>query len=331
MPTLQQETKKREKPEVLAYDSNREENLINAHNELTWKTWSPKPFREFLVYEPKQRLIHAPQFSDRVIHHALVQVIEPLFERKMICHSYACRKNRGTHRAVLLTQDYAKKMAAKGKFWFLKCDVYHYFASVDHEALKKIIRRTIRDKDTLWLIDKIIDDSGFPGVGLPIGTLTSQLFANIYLEAFDHFMKEELGVKHYLRYMDDFIVFGNNKSELQFILNAARCWLKENYKLKLNHKTRIISDCEGCDFCGYRIWATHLLPRKRNVKRMRRRMKKLCKMYRCGAIPAENVRAAWASFLGYMKHCNGYTTKLAIWQELNEILREGKSNDIIVA
>jgi RNA-directed DNA polymerase len=127
--------------------------------------------------------------------------------------------------------------------------------------------------------------------------------------------------------MDDFIVFGNNKSELKGILTSARQWLKTNLNLTLNHKTRIISDAEGCDFCGYRIWTTHTLPRKRNVTRMRRRMKKLCKMYRRGVIPAENVRAAWASFLGYMKHCEGHKTTLLIWKELIDILRRDKLHD----
>ena len=320
--------KKREKPEVLAYDSHREENLITAHNELVWHMWKPRPFREFIVYEPKKRLIHAPQFSDRVIHHALVRVIEPLFERKMISNSFACRKGLGTHNAVSTAQKYARAVSRSGRFWFLKGDIHHYFPSIDHEALKKIIRRTVRDKDTLWLIDTIIDESGFPGVGLPIGTLTSQLFANIYLDAFDHYMKDILGIKHYLRYMDDFIVFGNSKSELRSIFDLARRWLKTNLNLTLNHKTRIIPDAEGCDFCGYRIWTTHRLPRKRNVSRMRRRMKKLCKMYRRGVIPAENVRAAWASFLGYMKHCDGYRTKLLMWKELIDILRRDKLHDL---
>lgn len=318
--------KKREKPEVLAYDSRREENLITAHNELVWHMWKPRPFREFIVCEPKKRLIHAPQFSDRVIHHALVRVIEPLFERKMISNSFACRKGLGTHKAVSTAQKYARAVSRSGRFWFLKGDIHHYFPSIDHEVLKKIIRRTVRDKDTLWLIDTIIDKSGFQGVGLPIGTLTSQLFANIYLDAFDHYMKDILGIKYYLRYMDDFIVFGNNKSELKGILISARQWLKTNLNLTLNHKTRLISDAEGCDFCGYRIWVTHRLPRKRNVSRMRRRMKKLCKMYRRGEIPAEDVRAAWASFVGYMKHCNGVRTKCFIWSELNRILRRGVSD-----
>ncbi|MEA4872166.1 MAG: reverse transcriptase/maturase family protein [Synergistaceae bacterium] len=313
--------KKREKSEVLSYDSHREENLIIAQNELIWHTWSPKPYRQFEVHEPKRRLIHAPQFSDRVIHHALVRVIEPLFERKMIFHSFACRKGLGTHNAVATAEMFARKMAAKyGQYYFLKGDIHHYFPSINHEALKNIIRRTIRDKDVLWLINKIIDESGFPGVGLPIGTLTSQLFANVYLDSLDHHMKDVLGVKHYLRYMDDFIVFSNDKGELRTLLNETRQWLSDNLKLQLNGKTRIVSQSEGLDFCGYRIWPAYRLPRKRNVTRMRRRMKKLCKRYRRGAIPAENVKAAWASFLGYMKHCNGHKTKFKIWQELNNLI-----------
>jgi len=307
--------KKREKPEVLAYDSHREENLITAHNELVWHMWKPRPFREFIVYEPKKRLIHAPQFSDRVIHHALVRVIEPLFERKMISNSFACRKGLGTHKAVSTAQKYARAVSRSGRFWFLKGDIHHYFPSIDHEALKKIIRRTVRDKDTLWLIDTIIDESGFPGVGLPIGTLTSQLFANIYLDAFDHYMKDILGIRHYLRYMDDFIVFGNNKSELKGILTSARQWLKTNLNLTLNHKTRIISDAEGCDFCGYRIWTTHTLPRKRNVRRMHRRLRRMARLYFNNKVDIARIQQVVASYLGYMQHCCGYRTTAIFLEE----------------
>lgn len=191
-----------------------------------------------------------------------------------------------------------------------------------------ILAKTIRDKNVLWLFDQIIRNSGFDGVGIPVGALTSQLCANIYLDQLDHYITDKLGISPYIRYMDDTLTFASNRSELCEIYQEIKKFVEINLSLKLNPKSRIYKASQGIDFCGYRTWSGYTLPRKRNVARMRRRMKKLCKMYRRGVIPADNVRAAWASFLGYMKHCDGYRTKLLIWKELIDILRRDKLHDL---
>lgn len=292
---------KRYRKEVLTFSSTLEENLIILQNELIWKTWIPSPFREFYVYDPKKRLIQAPCFRDRVIHHAICNIIESLFERKFIYDSYACRKTKGTHAAVKRCQAFMRRLPRNS--YVLKADISQYFPSINHDILMKIIKRTISCKDTLWLIEKIvrIDD-----IGLPIGALTSQLFANVYLSMFDHFVKDYLGVKYYVRYMDDFIIIHHDKQYLKSLLSEIESFLSEKLMLKLNPKTHIYPMRHGIDFCGYRIWPTHILPRKRNIKRAKKRFKKFMRLYNEGEITLNKIKSSIMSFIGYMKHCNGY-------------------------
>jgi retron-type reverse transcriptase len=299
--------------EVLEFNSNLEENLINIQNHLIWKSWQPGKYRCFIHHEPKKRFIQAPPFRDRVVHHALVQVIEPLFDKKFIHHSYACRGGKGTHAAVLYQQDCLRKANAKcDKAYVLKADISKYFQSINHRALYKILQRTIRDKDTLRLCATIIRHGGANGCGIPVGALTSQLFANVYLDQLDHYLKDRLGVEHYVRYMDDWVVMGPDKQYLHRVLAKAELFLGEGLKLTLNPKTQIFPASHGVDFCGYRIWPTHLLPRKKNVKRTKKRFKRLADQYSKGLISLQDIRPYVMSFLGYMRHCNSYKTRQSI-------------------
>lgn len=297
---------KRYTVQATMFSENLEENMITLYNELSWLAWRPEPMRQFIVREPKPRQISAPTFRDRVVHHALVRIIEPLFERKFIDHSYACRKGRGTHAAVHHVQSEIRKTT--GKAYVLKGDIKSYFSSVNHDVLKRILRRTIRDKKTLWLLDTIIDAFG-PGV--PIGSLTSQLFANIVLDQLDHYVIDELGWgRKYTRYMDDFVIVGNGRAQLRSAERMIWHYVETELCLRLNEKTRVIT-AEGLDFCGYRIWPHHLKPRKRNTKRARKRLRGLAVVVtRTGNL--EPFKATLMSFLGYMKQCKGYLTTKSI-------------------
>jgi hypothetical protein len=258
--------------------------------------------RQFYVREPKTRLISAPTFRDRVVHHALVRVIEPLFERRFVDHSYACRVGRGTQAAVLHVQHVLCRPHATH---VLKGDIRSYFASINHDALKRINRRTIRDHGALWLMDTIIDAFG---PGLPIGALTSQLEANVNLDQLDHYVVDDLGWgSRYTRYMDDFIVIGGDRRELIRIENQIRAYVERELRLELNDKTHVFPARRGVDFCGYRIFPYYLKPRKRNVKRARRRLRKLAAM---GDV--QRYRDSVMSFLGYMKICRGHRTTTSI-------------------
>lgn len=303
---------KRYKESALRYRQHLEENIINTINLLTWKQWEPSRFREFYIHDPKKRLISAPQFRDRVVHHALYQVVAPLFEAKFIGDSYACRTGKGTHAAKERVESFAQTAhRAWGGYYVLKADISGYFYNINRATLMSLIERTIADKDVLWLIRKIVQCDG-DDIGLPIGALTSQLWANVYLDALDHHLKDDLGVKLYARYMDDFVVIHHDKKYLQELLAEIERFLAEKLQLKLNPKTAIFKSGKGAvraiDFCGYRIWPGYTKPRKRTVRCARRRLRKLSGLYSCGDISLDRLRASVMSFLGYMRHCNGLHT-----------------------
>ncbi|NYT62347.1 alpha/beta hydrolase [Alcaligenaceae bacterium] len=301
---------KRYQRDVMLFASNLEENLINIQNHLIWKSWAPGPHREFVVKEPKLRLIQAPPFADRIIHHALVRVIEPYFERKFIADSYACRVGKGTQRAVMRTQHFlrvAKRNWGDGAY-VVKCDISKYFASILHKVLMGQLSVTISDKDVLWLWQTIIAAYGHEnGLGLPVGALTSQLGANVVLNRLDHIAKDDMGLRYYVRYMDDFLAIVHSKAEAQRVLQAFDEAVR-GLGLSLNPKTAIHPWQRGVDFCGYRIWPTHILPRKRNIKRARADFKHLMKQYYSGQVEMEHVRERVMSFIAYAKHCQARRT-----------------------
>lgn len=307
---------KRYSPKALKFYGQLEENITNIQNHLLWGSWQPSPWKEFMIYDPKRRLIQAPPFKDRVVHHALVNIIEPVFERKFIFDSYACRKGKGVHRAVERVQSFLCRAAAKrDKVYVLKADISKYFQSVNHDALLKILHHTLKDNNVLRLCETIIKNTGFHDEGIPVGALTSQLYANIYLDKLDHYIKDGLGVKFYCRYMDDFIIIHNSKGDLWALLDKVDCFLSKELKLTLNPKTSIFPAVKGVDFCGYRIWRHYILPRKRIIRRARRHLAKLATDYSQGKISIKIIRQNVMSFLGYMKHCNSYITTSRILAE----------------
>lgn len=301
---------KRYREEVLRFAHRREENLIELINRLVWDMYKPLPLRDFWISEPKRRLISAPAFRDRVVHHALVQVIEPIFENRFIKETFACRVGKGTHAAMRHTAWCAQAAKRRwGSYYVLKCDVHKFFQSIDHETLKGIIRRSIRDPKVLHLIDSIIDshDSGEAGKGIPIGALTSQLFANVYLSPLDHYLKEAYRIAYYARYMDDFVILHHDKAYLTALLSIIKDVLG-NLELTLNPKSGLFPGKQGIDFCGYRIWPTHIKPRKSTVKRAKRRLRKMARIYETNPGILEHAKASLMSFLGYIMHCSGWRT-----------------------
>lgn len=310
---------KRYRAEVLRYRLNAEEHLANLQNHLIWKSWQPGQQREFVVREPKLRAIQAPPFEDRVLHHALVRVIEPVFERKFISDSYACRKGKGTQAAVQRVQHQlrvARRNWGDGVY-VLKADISRFFASIVHTVLLREIGRAISDADVLWLYEQIIRGYGHGhGVGLPVGALTSQLGANVILNRLDHAAKDDMGFNHYVRYMDDFVVILPDKAAAQRALRELQEAV-HSLGLALNPKTAIHPWQRGVDFCGYRIWPTHILPRKRNVRRARADFRRLAKAYAAGRVDAARVRQRVDAFRAYAKHCNARRTVEGVLHELD--------------
>jgi retron-type reverse transcriptase len=301
---------------ILSFKKNLEENIFTIIQELNEKTYAPSPFRQYYIHEPKRRLISAPAFRDRVVNHSLVRVIEPSFERRFVTETYACRVGRGTHASAKHVFHCAQIARHQlGKYFVLKGDVSDFFASVNHTVIKRLVRRSIRGKRVLDFVDFLIDSystDGRDNVGLPIGALLSQLLANVCLDPLDHFLKEKYQIKHYARYMDDFVVIHKSKTFLKELLTDIDRFLKETLSLRLNPKTAIYPGKHGIDFCGYRIWPTHIKPRKSTVKRAKKRLRKFSKLYPENPGVLEHAKMSIMSFFGYIKHCSGYKTTLAV-------------------
>lgn len=310
---------KQKRPAVEKFTFNLESELLKLQRELSSETYVPGPYRQFHVYESKKRLISAAPFRDRVVHHAICNVIEPIFNVTFIYDSYACRIGKGTHAAVKRFCKFLKRNT-----YVLKCDISHYFPSIDHQILLELLRRKIADERIMKLLSVIIEHSPpsedygpvwFPGDdlfaplrprGLPIGNQTSQFFANVYLNPFDHFIKETLREKYYLRYVDDFVVLGNAKKHLHEVKESMQEFLNRRRLHLHKNKTQVFPAKEGTGFLGYRIFPTHLRVRKSNVHRFKRRLKRLQAAYANGEITQEDVSNSVRSWLAHASHADSY-------------------------
>lgn len=294
------------KKEVLAFSMNLEENLIHIQNELIWHTYKTSRYQKFCVYEPKKRVIMSLPFRDRVIHHALCNIIDPIWEIRFIYDSWACRPGKGTHKGIARLEGWLRKCQQNwSRVYCLKADIAKYFFSINHEILKRLIRKRIACPETLFLCYEIIDSTGTE-YGIPIGNLTSQLFANVFLHELDEYVKYSLKVKFYIRYMDDFI-FLSSKNHLHQLQALIEAFLSEELNLSLNNKTQIFPvESRGVDFLGFRIWTTHRLLRKTTKRRIQRRIKKIQKLYRLGKISKEQLNNSIESYKGHCKNAKTF-------------------------
>ena len=302
--------------EVLEFTYNLENELLKLQYELRNQTYKTGKYRHFIIFEPKERKISALPFRDRVVHHAICSVIELIFEKKFIYDSYACRKGKGTHAGVDRVQKFIKRV--NSNYYVLKCDVSKYFPSVNHEILKQIIREKIADKKLLQLLDKIVDSSEEQNVqsslqkGIPIGNLTSQLFANIYLTKLDEYVKYELKIKYYIRYMDDFVIMHESKKYLHEVKEKI-IFFFISMKLTLHpKKANIFPIVLGIDFLGYRIYNNHRLVRKSTVKRFLKNVKGKLKKYDYGNMDFNKLMESFNSWESYMDYGNSYNLKKSL-------------------
>lgn len=239
--------------------------IFALHQSLLDESWQPKPYRDFVIYEPKRRSISAPMFSDRIVHHALISVIEPIFDRTFLPYSFACRAGKGTHAGVRFVQSQLRKHNYP---YFLKTDFKAFFPSIDRAILHREFERKISCKSTLLLLRKIIPVSG---VGVPIGALTSQLSANVYGNILDQYLHHVLKVP-FARYMDDVIVLGHDIQELRRVKDQIELFASQYMKLEIS-RWQIASTRRGINFLGYRIWAKHKLLRRSSVIRAKQRIR----------------------------------------------------------
>jgi retron-type reverse transcriptase len=300
---------KRDKKDANKFSGHLHYEIPEIHHELLsgdvhWGTY----FR-FKIYDPKEREICAASFRERVIHHAIINICEPVFEEYQISDSYACRKGKGLDAAI----DRAQGCSGKSP-WFLKMDIRKYFDSIDHEILKKTIRRKFKDKTLLNLFDQIID--GYfkvPGKGVPIGNLTSQYFANHYLALFDHYIKEELRCSYYIRYMDDFVIWGDSREYLKLIHNQVDIFLKEFLSLELKPECLNRSE-KGLTFLGYRIFPRTIKLNRRSRDRFRRKMVQYHGKYESGEWTEDEISRHVEPLLSFVKRADseGYRRRLLI-------------------
>lgn len=326
---------KRYRDDVMLFTDMLEENLIELQNELIWQTYRAGKYRPFYVREPKLRLVMALQYRDRVVQWAIYKELYPFYDRMFIEDSYACRRDKGTHRAADRLQYWLRQVSRKpGEWYYLKLDISKYFYRVDHLVLLDILSRRIKDQRLIWLLREIINSEdtrfGLPAgvspedcpeedwlsdVGMPIGNLTSQLFANIYLNELDQLCKHDLRLHYYIRYMDDVIILSDDKRELAELKVIIENFLKDFLHLDLNKKTTIRPCRDGIDFVGYRMWATHRKLKKQTARRMIRNVKRICENIAAGETSKEELERVAASYNGILQHCNSYGLR----NKLNEI------------
>jgi RNA-directed DNA polymerase len=308
---------KRGKPATAAFLVNLELEILALQRELRDKTYRPRPYRTFSVAEPKPRTISAADFRDRVIHHALCSVLEPLFERAAIFDSYACRTGKGAHAAVLRAQSFCRRSG-----YFLKLDVRKFFETADHAVLKALLRRSVKDPDVLWLVDTIIDHGAPgspPGKGLPIGNLTSQHLANHCLTSVDRFVKQELRVPDYLRYMDDSLLFGDDKARLWEARDRIRDFLHERLALDLKDKATILAPvCEGLPFLGFRIWGRLIRLDPRTARRFRSKLRGTHHGLAAGTIHEEDAIRSGGSLIGHVAFANTLQFRRSFFARLGD-------------
>jgi retron-type reverse transcriptase len=336
---------KRGRLQPAMFERVQDDELLALQEELQTFTYQPGMYHSFYIHDPKKRLISAAPFRDRVVHHALCRIIEPLWERRFIYDTYANRAGKGTHRALDRTQSFARRYR-----YFLQCDVRQFFPSIDHVILKDEFTRLIRDDKTLWLCNQILESgvgilaeeyemvyfkgdepsTGFPwpdhqdgrqaqpggsgqGLlaanrprGLPIGNLTSQFWANVYLNGFDHFVKRELKCQAYVRYVDHFLLFSDDKHELA-------CWRKEivqklaDLRLTLHEEcAQIFPTSTGIPFLGFRIFPAHRRVKQRKVIHFRRRLRRLQKEYFAGGITFMEINASVQGWINHVRYADSW-------------------------
>ncbi|RLJ21355.1 RNA-dependent DNA polymerase [bacterium endosymbiont of Escarpia laminata] len=313
---------KRHKPDVARYFADLENNLICLQRSLGDLSWQPGPYRSFEIREPKTRLISAAHFSDRVVHHALCNIVEPLIDRSFIYDSYANRKGKGTHRAILRCGDFMRCYP-----YVLQCDIRKYFPSIDHQILKAELHRRLKDRRVLLLLERIIDGSNqqeavyatFPGddlftplerrQGLPIGNLTSQFLANLYMDPLDQFIKRHLKCRAYLRYSDDFLLFAADKRTLND-WRAELVSFLSGLRLRLHSgKSRVYPSRDGITFLGFRHFPHYRRIVRPTVTRRWQRLKELQAAYRLGEIGLGDVTASMAAWNGHARYANSWSLR----------------------
>jgi len=307
---------KKHRRDTLLFERNLEDHLWELHGLLANRTYKHSGYSSFFVQDPKVRHIHKAAVRDRVLHHAIVKHLNPIFEPTFIHDSYSCRVGKGTHRGVAAFTRHARQVSRNWTqpCWVLKCDIKKFFASIDHKVLLDIVFGHVIDPDARWLINEVVSsfsseftvDSSNPK-GLPIGNLTSQLFANVYLNELDQFVKHQLKEKHYIRYADDFVILHPQRDHCLDIIKPIDEFLRETLKLTLHpRKVTVRKFSQGIDFLGYVCFPRFVIPRDKTRDRIFHKIRDNILMYKRGQRTLESLGQSINSYLGILSHGNSF-------------------------
>src|SRR6056297_1327883 len=288
---------------VRKVESNREYWLKKVQEMLVNKDFATSDYYVFKVYEPKEReIFKLPYYPDRIVHHAILNVLKPIWNKIFIYDVYSSIEGKGIHKAVDRLSKFLRNEQATQ--YCLQFDISKFYPSVDHKIMLERLKHKVKDPDLLWLLEDI-EQSPNGDKGIPIGNYTSQYFANIYLNKFDHWIKHDLGIDYYGRYADDGVILSGSKKKLHAIKDAISRYLQSNLKLSLNPKTQVFPvDDRGIDFLGYRTFRNYRLLRKRSAKKFKRKLRTIKNYF--WKIPAHHIVSSIMSFVGWIQHCDGY-------------------------
>lgn len=311
---------KNQKSDVLRFEFNLENNIFNLHQELKSKTYQHFKYTAFSIIDPKLRKIHKANVKDRVLHHAIFRIFYPIFDKSFIFDSYSSRIGKGTHRAISRLRIFLIKESKNNRknAFVLKLDIKKFFDSVNKGILINLIKNKINDSDAIWLAERIVKSfNESEENGIPLGNVTSQLFANIYLNELDQFIKHKLKIKYYLRYCDDFIIIDENEESLKNLIKPIDNFLEDKLKLNL-HPNKIIlrKYNQGIDFLGYVIFPNHIILRTKTKRRIFGKIKTGKKELELGLIDKKSFDQRLQSYFGMLRHCKGKKIR----NEMNKIL-----------
>lgn len=308
-------------PNVLAFEENWRYNLCVLLRELREQNYTPKPLKKFILRDPKTRVISVSDFRDRVVHHAVVNILQPIYEPLFIHDSYASRKGKGTLKALQRFDEFKRKVSKNNsrKCYVFKADIKHYFDMVNHETLIKILEKKIQDANFVQLIQKVLDNHKLKESkkGMPLGNWTSQFFANIYLNELDQFIKSELKVKYYVRYVDDFVILHHSKQRLENYKTAIQDFLQQNLKLELHpDKCKIGALKQGINFLGFKVFYHHKTILKRNLQKLNKRLSELIADYKTEHGDINSIFQVLEGWSGYTKQGNTYGLRKRLTEQL---------------
>lgn len=316
---LKSQKGKRNRTNVIKFNLKQEEYIEWLYEQIKNKKYAHGKYTVFYVTEPKLRKVEAAPYKDRIVHRWCVDnFLEETFIPQFIQHSYACIKGKGMHRAALAVQKGMKECKKKyGEYYILKMDIAKYFQNIDKDILMEIIKRKIKDEDILWILKKIIYSRNESEKGLPIGNLTSQIFANLYYNEADQFIKHKLRVRYYYRYMDDSVILMQKKEDIKKVKAEIEKFISEKLKLEFNKKTNIFKAKQGVNFCGYKINEYRMKIRDKGKKRLKKKIKCLKKEIKNEKMTSKEAKQYLCGYFGYLKYADVYNLKNKLFIEEN--------------